>query len=230
MKRGNIPMTTKRNKSVIPRISGARKELLSNYATAAGFLYGVISISEFVNVFNHYEDEKTDAREVHIALERLSKADDIEYSFYDDHILGPDFLPDFPKDLENMKIVRSERKGKPLYLPDKDEFLRYIDPGYREPEKPYADLKSYILEHKLTVKEGLDGVDGDLIDLHEMAQSDVKTSEILQSFIDRGYALRDIEAINNFMQKVIDALNNTRLYENNGFTPAELFEKENAQI
>jgi hypothetical protein len=163
---------------------------------------------------------------VNLALKRLSKADDIEYSLYDDHILGPDF----PEDLENMKIVRFEQKGKPRYLPDKDEFLRYIDPGYREPEKPYADLKSYILEHKLTVKEGHGGVDGDLIDLHEMVQSDVKTVETLQSFIDRGYALHDIEAINNFTQKLMDALNNTRLYENNGFTLAELFEHENAQI
>jgi hypothetical protein len=43
-------------------------------------------------------------------------------------------------------------------------------------------------------------------------------------------ALEHIEAINNFTQKLVDALNNTRLYENNGFTPAELFEHENAQI
>jgi hypothetical protein len=223
-------MTIKRNNSIVPRISKARKESLSKYATAAGFLYGVISISEFVNVFNHYEDEKTDAREVNLALMRLSKSDDIEYSFYGDHILGPGFLPDFPEDLENMKIVRFEQKGKPRYLPDKDEFLRYIDPGYREPEKPYADLKSYILKHKLAVKEGLDGVDGDLIDMHEMVQSDVALEEILQSFIDRGYALHSIDEINNFLQSLLGAFNNTRLYENNGFTPAELFEHEKARI
>jgi hypothetical protein len=221
-------MTTRRDKSAVPRISRSRKESLSKYATAAGFLYGVMSVSEFVDVFNHYEDEKTDAREVSLALKRLSNVDDVEYSLYDDYILGPDFLPDFPEDLENMKIVRSEQKGKPRYLPDKDEFLRYIDPSYREPEKPYADLKAYILKHKLTIKEGLDGVDGDLIDMHEMVQSDVDPAEILQSFIDRSYALHDIEAINNFMQKLLGAFNNTRLYENNGFTPAELFERENA--
>jgi hypothetical protein len=222
-------MRTPQNKPAVPRISRTRKELLSKYATAAGFLYGVISVPEFADVFNHYEDEKTDAGEVSLALERLSRTEDVEYSLYGNHILGPDFLPDFPEDLENMRTVRFEQRGKPRYLPDKDEFLRYIDPGYREPEKPYADLKTYILKHKLTVKEGLNGVDGDLIDLHEMVQSDVKTGEILQSFIDRGYALNDVEAINRFMQKLLDALNNTRLYENNGFTPLELFESMSAQ-
>jgi hypothetical protein len=90
-------------------------------------------------------------------------------------------------------------------------------------------LKAYILKHKLTVKEGLDGVDGDLIDMHEMVQSDVDPAEILQSFIDRGYALHGIEAINSFLQKLLGAFNNTRLYENNGFTPTELFEQENTQ-
>jgi hypothetical protein len=222
-------MRTPQNKHAVPRINRTRKELLSGYATAAGFLYGVISIPEFADVFNHYEDDKTDAGEVILALKWLSKNDEVEYSLYENHILGPDFLPDFPEDLENMRAVRDEQKGKPRYLPNKDEFLRYIDPGYREPEKPYADLKAYILKHRLTVKEGLDGVDGDLIDLHEMVQSDVKTGEILQSFIDKGYALNDVEAINGFTQELLGALNNTRLYENNGFTPLELFESMNAQ-
>jgi hypothetical protein len=194
-------MTTPQGKSPVPRIGRARKELLSKYATAAGFLYGVISISEFADVFNHYEDEKTDAREVCLALERFSESEGVEYSFSENCILGPDFLPDFPEDLESMRTVRSEQKGKPRYLPDKDEFLRYIDPGYREPEKPYVDLKAYILKHKLTVKEGLDRVDGDLIDLHEMIQADVETGGILQSFIDRGYALHDVESINCFRSR-----------------------------
>lgn len=207
------------------RIGKARKELLARYATAACGLYGVISLSEFVEVFNHYEDDKTTAQEAQLALERFAKAEDTEYSLFGDYIFGPEFQPDFPEDLEHAKFVRSHQQGKPRYLPAQDEFLRYFDFGYREPEKPYADLKAYILKHKLAFKEGLDGVDGDLIDMHEMVQADVGAAEILQYFIDRGYALRDVNAINAFMQKVTDAANNTRLYENNGFTPVELFEK-----
>lgn len=38
------------------RISRERKELIAKYATAAVFLYGVISIDVFVSVFNHYEE------------------------------------------------------------------------------------------------------------------------------------------------------------------------------
>lgn len=218
-------MTTAEGKPKVVRISKARKELLAKYATAACLLYGVISVTEFVNVFNHYENEKTSTQETALALERFAKTEDVEYSLYDNYILGPEFQPDFPDDMERATIVRSHQKGKPRYLPDKDEFLRYIDFLYREPEKNYADLKTYILKHKLAADEGLDGIDGDLINIHEMIQSDAEMAEVLQYFIDRGYALHGISAINAFLQKLTDTINNTRLYENNGFTPLELFKK-----
>ena len=205
------------------RISRARKELLAKYATAAGFLYGVIRVADFVEIFNHYEDEKSDANEVVLALSRLAKTDEVEYSMFDDCITGPNFLPEYNDDRENAKIVLAEQAGKPRYLPDKDEFLRYVDPSYFEPQKPYTDLKTYITKRKLCIKTGLDGVDGDLIDLREMIQSDVHTVEILQSFIDKGYPLSDSVAINAFLQPLTEVINNTRLYENNGFTPYELF-------
>ena len=38
------------------RISRKRKELISQYATAALSFNGVISVNEFVEVFNHYEE------------------------------------------------------------------------------------------------------------------------------------------------------------------------------
>lgn len=41
------------------RISRRRKELIAKYTTAAVCLYGVISVDEFVGVFNHYEEGHT---------------------------------------------------------------------------------------------------------------------------------------------------------------------------
>ncbi|MDL2264150.1 hypothetical protein LJC31_05810 [Synergistaceae bacterium OttesenSCG-928-I11] len=218
-------MTTEQNKPTVTRISRTRKELIAKYATAACFLYGIIDIPEFVKVFNRYEEDKTTAQETCLALERLARTDDVEYSLYDGNIFGPDFQPDFPDDLKKARIVKSHQKGKPRYLPEKDEFLRYFDPEYREPEKPYADLKAYILKNKLSTKKGIHGVDGDLMDLHEMIQADVEAAGILQYFVDKGYPFQNIDAINAFLQRLTDVMNNTRLFENNGFTPRELFEK-----
>jgi hypothetical protein len=213
-------------KSATIRISRERKELIAKYATVAGFLYGVISTDEFVEVFNHYEETPTTAQEAWLALERFSKAEDVEYSLFDNCISGPRFIPELPEDLRLAKLVSTAQQGKPRYLPDKDEFLRYFEYDYREPAKPYDDLKSYILRNKLTSKD-IDGYDvnSELINLREMIQGGVRNQDIIDYFTESGYKFPNMDVANEFFQKVMNAHNHTRLFENNGFTPNEIFEK-----
>ncbi|MDF3003202.1 MAG: hypothetical protein K0Q48_3321 [Bacillota bacterium] len=208
------------------RISRDRKELIAKYATASVSLYGVISVSEFVDVFNHYEETKTTAEETALALRRLAKTDDVEYSMSGDIISGPEFQPAFDDYADNIGVIRENQKGKPHYLPAKDELLRYVDFAYREPEKPYADLKAYILKNKLITRgEGLNGVDGDLVDLHEMAQFGVHIKDYWDYLTKAGYRFKGLDDVNAFTRVLMNVHNNTRMYDNNGFTPQEISEK-----
>jgi len=204
------------------RIPKARRELLSRYASAAGFLYGVIGVLEFVEVFNHYEDAKTTESEVCQALEKLSKTEDSEYSLFDGCIAGPEFLPMIPNDRENAKFVREAQRHKPRYLPSKTEFLSYEGGDHREPEEPYEELKAHILKQGLASDNGLEGVDGDLVDLHEMIQTGAEISGAMNYFTERGYCFDTIDDARTFIDKITHVFNNTRLYENNGYTPHEL--------
>ena len=61
------------NKPAVRRISAARKELIHTYAQAAACLYGALSLTEFVDVFNHYEDAETELEEATLALRRYAK-------------------------------------------------------------------------------------------------------------------------------------------------------------
>ena len=205
------------------RISRDRKELIAAYATAAICLYGVISIDEFVDVFNRYEHASTTSDEVLFALKRLALTDDVEYSIFNNIISGPEFQPQFDDYNENVTAIRSCQEGKPRYLPDKENFLKYTDFDYLEPEQPYVDLKVYILKYQLTTHgEGLDGVDGDLIDLREMIQFGVDTASVYDYFTERGYEYKDMRILDGFVKLITNAHNNTRMYDNNGFTPFEL--------
>lgn len=205
------------------RISRERKELIAAYATAAICLYGVISIDEFVDVFNRYEPISTTSDEVLFVLKRLALTDDVEFSIFNNIISGPEFQPQFDDYNENVTAIRSSQEGKPRYLPDKESFLKHIDLDYLEPEKPYADLKVYILKHQLTAHvEGIDGVDGDLIDLHEMIQFGVDTASVFDYFTERGYQYKNMRILDDFVKLIANAHNNTRMYDNNGFTPFEL--------
>jgi uncharacterized protein YecA (UPF0149 family) len=205
-------------------ISRERKELISKYATAAVFLYGVISVEEFVEVFNNYERPHTTSEETALALTILAKTDDVEFSFVGGIISGYQFHPEFDDYEDNVEAVREAQRGKPHYLPIKDEFLKYAEIDYIEPEKPYADIKAYILEHKLSPRAGnLDRIDGDLIELHEMIQFGVNVTDEMNYFVESGYQYT-VEQMKGFAQLLQDVHNNTRLYENNGHTPIEMHE------
>jgi len=210
------------------RISRERKELISKYATAAVSLYGVISANEFVEVFNHYEEAHTTAEEALLALIRLARTDDVEHSVFGDIISGPEFQPEFDDYEHNVREIRKAQRGKPRYLPSKEEFLKYVDFTYREPEGPYAELKAYVLKHELTSRgEGLEGVDGDLIDLHEMIQFGVSVRDENEYFTNVGYQYKDMDEAMGFFNLVTNVHNHTRMYDNNGFTPTEMVEQLN---
>lgn len=207
----------------VVRIDHAHKNLITQYATAAVCLYGIISVDEFVEVFNHYEDEMTTAHEVLLALKRLAITNDVEFSISGDIISGPEFQPQFDDYSDNVASIRASQKGKPRYLPCKEEFLRYSDMDYLEPEQPYTDLKSYILKHNLApYGEGLDGIDGDLIDLRETIQFGASTTDVYDCFTESGYNFANLRILNDFSKLLTSVHNNTRMYDNNGFTPNEL--------
>ncbi len=210
------------------RISRERKELIAKYATAAVSLYGVISAKEFVAVFNYYEEVHTTTEEALLALIRLARTDDVEYSVLGDIISGPQFQPEFDDYQDNVRGIRKAQGNKPRYLPKKEEFLKYLDFDYREPEEPYAEIKAYILKHKLTSRgEGIMGVDGDLIDLHELIQFGVSVQDEVDYFTDAGYRFKDLDESMGLFKLVANVHNHTRMYDNNGFTPTEMLEQLN---
>ena len=211
------------------RISPARKKLLAGYAEAAGRLYGALSISEFVGVFNYYERKKTDEQEAVPVLLRYKELHplDVYYTVYNEYITGPELVPGFyEEDIGNLRLLRAKQEGKPRYLPDeKQEFLKYSGANHREPEKPYEELKAYIINNGLfdnVEVDDYDVVEGGLIDLHNMIKKRAEMIEIIEYFTESGYEFSGADQLNAFTQVVMTAQNNTRLHENNGHTQDEL--------
>jgi len=222
------------SKPATNRISKERRELIGAYADAAACLYGAISLSEFADVFNHYESDKTDASEAEKALLRHAKLkpDQVEFTLYQGYLTGPTLHPDeFEDDESYLWDIRAKQKGKPRYLPaTKEDFLMFSDALYIEPKKSYDELKEYIINSKLCNTDDEYEIEGEMLDLNEMIQNGVPINDLLQYFVDGGYELNDIDAINDFMQRVVSVSNNTRMYENNGYTPIELGKLRAAEL
>ena len=207
------------------RIRATRKKLIGDYANAAGCLYGALSISEFVDVFNNYENEKTDEQEAGLALSHFSEEnpDTVEYSLFEDVITGPTLDPGyFEDDITRLETILGGQTGKPRYLPDRKDFLKFAKPLHYEPKQPYVDLKAFILDNSLYDNADSESVDNDMFNILDMIQDGAELVELIEYFTERGCDFHGIDQLNAFTQMVVNAYNNTRLFEHNGFTPNEM--------
>ncbi len=188
------------------------RKLLDSYARAAVNLYGVISRDEFVSIFNEHNFEQTNIDEIYILLlPRVLK--DGWYGFYKDYIVHYWFFKDF----DQADYLLKHQADKPRYIPEKSEFLKYIAEDYVDNDH-WWNVHRFMLDvfgYTKAISEGYeevrdyithsDGIRelGPILDKHNLIFGEEKQ---LQEFFDL----------------LMLAKNNTRLWQNNGYTPSEL--------
>lgn len=124
---------------------------------------------------------------------------------------------------ESYEELREAQEGKPFYIPEREELLRYQDDLYTEETKEVLALGAF-LRNKLRIKR----VDDVLDDLRLMARMGDNSPQAVISEVERlegRGCLGSLEQINEFFQYYFDVCNNTRLDANRGFTPNEMQEK-----
>ena len=190
------------------------RKILDSYARAAVNLYGVISRDEFVTIFNKQNSDQTSKEEIYILLLPLVLKEGW-YCFYKEFIVHYAFFEDF----DQVEYLLQDQTGKPRYVPEKDEFLKYIDEDYVDSDQllqlrrfmldvfgisgktfnAYQDIKDFIM-----FSDGIKGL-GDILDMYHCI-------------------FNGKEQLREFLDLVMQAKNNLRIWENNGYTPEEMFE------
>lgn len=189
--------------------------LLNKYAAAAINLYGVISKSEFVDIYNSQNAKK-------ISVDDLCKMlsfyvyRDRDYCFYKEYLVFFDFIDN---DFEDVADILAESKGKPRYVPSKNEFLKYSDDSYNDNYKYAMRLYTFLEKHF--------GKNRQSFNLYRFifaacyGYSD--TDGIFAYMQENNMMFDSLEDMNTFAQLYTDVQNNTRQWENKGYTPRELF-------
>lgn len=190
------------------------RKLLDSYARAAVNLYGIISRDDFVDIFNKQNVDRTSSEELYILLLPLVLKDGW-YCFYKEYIVHYMFFDNF----DHADYLLEHQADKPRYIPDKDEFLKYVIEDYtdndhwwnvhrfmravfgysKDTSEGYAEVRDYI-----TYGDGIREL-GSILDRHNLIFNGEKQ---LQEFINL----------------IMLAKNNTRVWENNGHTPSEIDE------
>ena len=194
-----------------PRGRAKMRKPLDLYVKAAVNLYGIIRRDEFVDMFNAYNEEQTSVEEVYaILLPNVLK--DRWYGFYKEYLVHYMILDDF----DMVEYLENEQKDKPRYIPPQNDFVlyeweEYEDSdhwknvrrfmfeafGYRSISKAYYEIKNYVIFNSHISNIGA------ILDKHRLL-------------------FADEEQVHTFFDLLSLAKNNSRIWENKGYTPEEL--------
>ncbi|MTV50521.1 nucleic acid-binding protein [Heliobacillus mobilis] len=114
-----------------------------------------------------------------------------------------------------------QRKGKPFYIPKQEELLKYKEESYFEVTKEYEALRSYLT---LNIFEGDEAKAEKLCEeVQGICENCFSMELIFDVFNREDVIFKNEDQVNEVLQRVMALANNTRIWENNGHTPSEIF-------
>ena len=214
-----------RGSDIIDIDATPNKDLIVQYAIACGNLYGIIEFPKFLEIYNAQNKKSLTLKELLAILKDSSYSKLLNNGFV--YTNNKEFIHEALEYELNLDNFRSEVKGKPYFIPEKTELLRYVDDLYYEKTIHQSKLatmlkKDFIPNNTQVIKDEMDELIGEL-------QNEVNYTEVVKAFLTR-FEFRDIKQVNEYMQVVIKIANTTRLWENRGHTPDELSQMESPNL
>ena len=198
------------------------KDLLIDYAVACTNLYGIIEYPKLLEIYNAQNEPAVSSRELQALLTdaHYTKLLEKEFVYVQAGKLVHESIVHFGDDA---KLLQST-VGKPFYVPEKEELLRYTDEYYFEKTSHQEKLakmlkKDFFGGSILMVGKEIE----ELVLACGIMDSDI--NGVVQAFFGR-FECKDAKQMNEYVQAISLIANNTRIWENRGHTPHELFEME----
>lgn len=191
-------------------------DLIKLYILALTNLYGQVPAKVVVDIYNNQNEDQ-------IGIDDLEMYFDEDLSKHYVHACKDHFVHETIMENNDFKSMRKKKADKPYYVPDKEELLKYADMIYYEKPKQYHDL----------IKYGQNNLfNGDYEKAELLCQNirwecvdGIDVQRVFDIFNTFEVNFKDEKQVNEVIQLIIDLSNNVRLWENNGHTPNEIFEK-----
>lgn len=189
--------------------------LLKDYVVALTNLYGIVSKEKVVEIFNLHNDDKISLEDLKTISSKILEAGFV--SIHKGYYVNDSIL-----EFDEFDLMMEKKGDKPYYIPKQAELLRYADNFHFEKNDAYNKFLDYMKNHFF---EDEDKAEWFCEDIYGICQHDFDIQMIFQMFNDRKISFKSEKQINGVLQLVMELSNNVRLWENNGFTPQEIFEK-----
>ena len=192
---------------------------LTEYIIALSNFYGLVHKDKFVEIYNSQNEDPVSLADAEELLS--SPPEELEDAFIYPH--KDYFVHETILENDDFEPMLKKKGDKPHYIPNKNELIKYVDEGYFEKTKQYTALLKYV--KKNFFKGDDEKAEWLCEDIHGTCQFGANMQVVLDVFNDRGVSFDDMEQVNEVMKLVMDLSNNIRIWENNGYTPHEIFEK-----
>lgn len=192
---------------------------LTQYIIALSNLYGMVHKDKVLEIYNSQNEDQVSLTYIEDLL--TSPPEELEDAFIYPH--QDYFVHETILENDDFEPMLKKKGDKPHYVPDKNQLLKYVDESYFEKSKQYTALVKYV--KKNFFKGDDEKAEWLCEDIHGTCQFGANMQVVLDAFNDRGISFDDMDQINEVMKLVMDLSNNVRIWENNGYTPHEIFEK-----
>lgn len=190
------------------------KQLIRDYIRALKNLYGIVSTDKLVEIYNLQNKDKITTDHVSDSVDDdfLEKA--FVYCVLDTFI-------DANLDIGKIEYMLSNHTNKPYYIPEKSKLLKYRNDDYFEKTLHYKNFLTFVRNN----------IEKDPTLARELCEDVVLAITMERGSFDgvffeferRQKGFKSEEELKEMIDLAIKLANNTRLQENRGYTPEELF-------
>lgn len=117
-----------------------RNHYLYSYSIAAIHLFGVIPVEELVSLYEQHHEEKLSVEAMTEVLEWFL-VQEPEGLFVDGLFVATTLLESGRE--EELRFIRESQQGKARYIPEKEEFLKYLDKYYTRMIPEYKAIQLF---------------------------------------------------------------------------------------
>ncbi|MBQ7654261.1 MAG: hypothetical protein IJS17_04240 [Clostridia bacterium] len=215
------------------KLSVETKQLLSRYFDAAMNLYGIITLKALFEIYNSQNEPIDEGSFLEFAdnIDLSQKFFDIvaEDEFYVDieetAPINRDIVAEYlliDDDYEGYYTIKERQFGKPYYVPNKAQLLKYEDETYHEKTPSFISLRAFFRNQPDLEKDQADEIANEVCLLINPLDGE---SEHIINMITGMFSFSFTKnTLKEFLELYTDMYNNSRLHSNRGHTPNELRE------
>ncbi|SES07587.1 YecA family protein [Salipaludibacillus aurantiacus] len=191
---------------------------LTEYVIALTHLYGLVHKHKVVEIYNKHHESEAAAEDIEKLYD--TPPDELTPQFV--HTYKNHFVHEAIMEFGEFEDHLAQRKGKPYYIPNRTELLKYTDDMYLERTAPFYKLLTYLTSRyfKKDKEKAYELAD----EIQAICHAGFSTNTIFDTIAIYGVEFKDEKEVNKLVPLILDLANHTRLWENNGFTPHELSE------